>query len=364
MNISSFIPDFMSSRIDDYARGLLYDQLQLEFVENNNLRTAFENVANRYERTGTSASIRKAEMCYELAEATTVQTGHKGDFASTALKYLPETEVSLIVAGQEYGLAQLMGQLSIQCDLMVRFHRGFKSNVYSPLFLIALILGMFVGAAFMIPYFGVDRAEWPTTTLIVHWIGSFVTNNNLTVLGAGTFLFLWSKYARRHYTGRFRPTLDKYPPFSLYRMEVGAQFLFFYLLLIKSNRQFNRRWASLYTQHDVPYVKDRIEKILQIMSDRHITPAKAMQEARTGFPEPEFLSLLEGLEANKVTVDEKGVHPLERRIIRWIDRLDDRIKDALAITNFSLYGVILLSLILIVVGVGQIILISNEGSFL
>ena len=92
-------------------------------------------------------------------------------------------------------------------------------------------------------------------------------------------------------TGRIRITLDKFPPWSLYRMFIGVSWLMSLAALVESGTPIAKALQAL-RANSSPYLKERIDKTLSYMKNGD-NLGTALKRGGFGFPEPELIGDLE-----------------------------------------------------------------------
>lgn len=159
---------------------------------------------------------------------------------------------------------------------------------YPGVMLLALI-GMLWGfSTSIVPTFAtiVDPSEWTGNAAKMYGVSQFIINYSLiTILGiAGSLTAIIMTMP--HITGSIRPTLDRFPPWSLYKVISGASFMI-------SMRGFMVSGVSV---HDAlrkiaktapPYLKTRTETIYKGVNMGHNLGA-AMQKSGHNFPDPDI----------------------------------------------------------------------------
>jgi len=92
-------------------------------------------------------------------------------------------------------------------------------------------------------------------------------------------------------TGKLRITLDRFPPWSLYRMFTGVSWLMSLAALVESGTPIAKALQSLRANAS-PYLRERIDKTLGYMKNGD-NLGTALKRSKFGFPEPELIGDLE-----------------------------------------------------------------------
>lgn len=244
----------------------------------------FQNLAEQYKKNSILAAIFK-DIYEEYQEQG----------LSGALKqYVPYDELMLIEScesgGKLYEGFELAERIITAKDTI---RKAIKSALAYPTFLFALLIVMLLLVAFvLIPSFeGIGNpAEWQGFGYILYLVSSFLGSVYGAIFGilfACGIAFIF--YSFPNYTGKYRTILDKFPPFSIYRMIVGSTWLFTFSSMMKAGKQqvdiLNDMASS---DISTPYLKDRINKILENFGKKKFGDALLL--ADTGFPDEELIN--------------------------------------------------------------------------
>lgn len=214
---------------------------------------------------------------------------------SYALKnYVPYDELMLIESSESGGKLYSGFELAERIvEAKSTIKKAIRAALAYPSFLFALLIVMLLMVAFvLIPSFeGIsDPAAWRGFGYVLYLTASFLGSvygaifGIFCILGIG-FMF----YSFPNYTGEYRTLLDKFPPYSIYRMIVGSTWLFTFSSLMKAGRQQADILESMKNSEiSTPYLKDRIEKILENFGKKKFGDALLL--ANTGFPDEEIIN--------------------------------------------------------------------------
>ena len=193
-----------------------------------------------------------------------------GEHFSFAIKnYVPHDELMLIQAGEKSGKAQETFLLAAE---VIDAKRNIKSSVLSaiayPAFLICLMVILLLVVSFMvIPNLSLisDPNVW-TGSAYALYIVSNIINSVYGILLGISFLACVGVviYSLQNLTGNIRVRLDKYPPYSIYRLTIGATWLFTLASLIQAGIQSEDILRMmLRADKNSPYLKERLNALIE-----------------------------------------------------------------------------------------------------
>lgn len=244
----------------------------------------FQNLAKQYEKNSVLSAIFKD-----------IHVEYQKQGLSGALKqYVPSDELMLITSCESGGKLYEGFELAERIiTAKVTIKNAVKSALAYPSFLFALLIVIFLLVSFvLIPSFeGIGNpAEWQGFGYLLYLISSFLGSIYGAIFGivfALGIIFIF--YSFPNYTGVYRAFLDKFPPFSIYRMVVGSTWLFTFSSMMKAGKQqvdiLNDMASS---DLSTPYLKDRIKKILENFGKKKF--GDALFFADTGFPDEELIN--------------------------------------------------------------------------
>ena len=114
-------------------------------------------------------------------------------------------------------------------------------------------------------------------------------------------LIITVSFLMRLYVGNGRKYLDRFPPFSVYRLVIGCSFLYSVNALSKAGIQ-HAKSLEIMQKFAAPYLRYRIRKILAYMN-RGKSLGEAIMNTNLDFPDRDFIDQLE-LYASQGVLDE------------------------------------------------------------
>jgi|Cruoilmetagenom7_1024161.scaffolds.fasta_scaffold00390_24 type II secretory pathway component PulF len=253
-------------------------------------------------------------------------------FKEVVRKYTPESE-SLIFAkfghGSDADLFRAAGRIA---EVEAEIHSAIMSAIFRPVFILIMmtVLLFFLGKDFYPTLMLVSpMEEWPGTWQTVASAALYVADNPFMI-----FIYLGIAYGvykvvQLNYVGPFRTRLDRIPPFSLYRLKVGATFTFVVLENAAVGNSINSNLMRTLSKDSSRYAKSRIMAIEKNISSMNIGAAAI--EAGMDFPDPELNAVLEAYAEQK-----NWVSSFRAYAESWLRRLEAKVKTAVSALNIVL----------------------------
>lgn len=150
-------------------------------------------------------------------------------FANALKGWAPDAEIMLINAGERSGdIERGLAEAIFVNESLTRIKSAVIGAVSYPLVLTLVLMGLYMLFALMI----LPRIEtlmpldkWPPLSQTMHAVLTFIRNFGLYVAVAAVALMVLIGWAMPRYTGKVRKQLDRYYPFSVYRVISGSGFL-------------------------------------------------------------------------------------------------------------------------------------------
>ena len=150
-------------------------------------------------------------------------------------------------------------------------------------------------------------------------------------------------FAMHFWTGPGRTQADALPPFSLARVQAGAGFLFAVIEYGRTGEPVHTDLLDRMAAASPPYARSRIRAISRAYVDAGNNLGAASIQAGQGFPAVQMTTTLEVLWNRPGGIVRAG-----KRLERWMGRVEDRVKAAMAVLNavlLTLVAAVLLALL-------------------
>lgn len=261
----------------------------------------------------------------------------QGGLLSEALQgWAPEQEIHVLRAGEEAGdLPRTLQFASELIEGRERLRKAIVNALAYPAVLIVGVFGLFyfVGTA-LVPRMAAlgDPAQWTGHAYILYaatnWMQSYYAS--AIPLGGlilfGLILYSLPRTLLPHW---IRRKLDRYPPWSFYRLFVGSTFLLNLSSLLKAGMSQQDALRNM-REGASPYLKYRIEGILAALRRGADNIGEAMDWAGYDFPDRDVIEDLMtyanlpnfGGELRRLGTDwmESGIEKVERQaqFLNWV----------------------------------------------
>lgn len=206
-----------------------------------------------------------SEMYSHIIEQ--LELGRK--LASTLAEYIPNDELMLIQSGEAGGNLQegfLLAAKVIQAKQNIG--ASIRMAIAYPMVLFTLLILLLVVVSFMvIPNFALisDPTLWTGSAYALYVISNIITSPFGVIMLVTLLLSILAvSYSFPNLTGKTRIILDRFPPYSMYRLTIGTTWLFTIASLIKSGKQLNDILKEMIqSETNSPYLKERLHAILE-----------------------------------------------------------------------------------------------------
>lgn len=261
----------------------------------------------------------------------------RGDMLSDAMKeWAPQHEINLIKAGEEAGdLPNTLEFTSKIIEGRGRLQAAFVGALAYPF---VLLLGA-IGLLFLIGYSLIPRmaqigdpTSWEGSAYAMYQLSQFLQSYwalTVPVVAGAIAIFIFITLKKPILPKKVRVVLDRYPPWSFYRLFVGSGFLLNLSSLL--NAGVSQQEALRLIRDDAPpYMRDRVDGILRQMRGGADNIGEAMYRCGYEFPDREVIEDLmtyadlpnftERLEEMGTEWMEKGISRVEgqAQYLNWL----------------------------------------------
>ncbi|MGR4000524.1 MAG: type II secretion system F family protein [Alphaproteobacteria bacterium] len=219
----------------------------------------------------------------------------RGDpaFGAAITGWAPEEERLLIVAGETGG--HLADTLDSLVDIMTNvkaLKSALRSALTYPLVLISAMFGyMAIVSLVAVPRFAAvyDPIYWVGYAKVMFLISEIALQALFIYLLSIPLMIVGFQVAVRTVGGRLRIVLDRFPPFSFYRLQSGSGFLLGFGSLLQAGVQATEAMNLLAQRATTTYMKVRIGSALAGLRSG-LNVGRAMESTRYEFPDREILA--------------------------------------------------------------------------
>ena len=174
-------------------------------------------------------------------------------------------EIMLIRSGEETGkLDQALVKTIEMLQKMIGMKKEVKAQITYPIMLFVALFAIIIGfAKFMLPIltqFG-DPEDWDLVAQSLYYFSTWVASYWIVVLICIFILIKLISKSMPTLTGSFRDSLDKIPPYSIYKAIQSGLLLIAIGSLMKSGVQFRRALENIRSEA-TPYLELKIKEII------------------------------------------------------------------------------------------------------
>lgn len=178
---------------------------------------------------------------------------------------------------------------------------------------------------------------WPWYARWTSNASQWFASNMLWVAGPILAICGWLVYILPRGVSRWRVYADRFIPFSLYKLQQGTAFVFTVVALGRMGQTFTPQLFDELSRDASPYLQSRIKAVSANLTSGSF--GAAMQKAGYGFPSPDLITVCVALDGTDGWIDR-----FSDFLDRWLEQLEQRIKERVAIFNTIL--MILIAVIL------------------
>lgn len=215
-----------------------------------------------------------------------------GGMLSEAMQWwVPHTEQMIIMAGEQSGrIEEALLTVAGVVQSSKRIRAAIIGGLAYPSALLAMTIGyLYLFGKTVIPRFAmiVDPHRWHGVAHSLYTMSKFVQNGMVyCVIALALFIALLA-YAMPRWSGTGRIFLDRYPPFSIYRLVVGCGFLVAFSSLQTAGFTVEKSLNRL-AMHAKPWLRQRIDDMLfGVRSGLNV--GEAMKNTGYRFPSAEIV---------------------------------------------------------------------------
>jgi type II secretory pathway component PulF len=215
-----------------------------------------------------------------------------GGMLSEAMQWwVPHTEQMIVMAGEQSGRLEIA--LNTVCGV-VSSARRIRTAVIGGLAYPVVILVMTIGYVFLfgkvvIPRFTaiISPEHWHGVARSLYTLSRFVQSGLIWCVLLFVALLVLLAWSMPRWAGTVRVRLDRYPPYSVYRMIVGCGFLVAFSSLQTAGFTVEKSLGRL-AEHAQPWLRQRIDDVLfGVKSGLNV--GEAMKNTGYQFPSREIV---------------------------------------------------------------------------
>lgn len=273
-------------------RAEIYQQVALFLGDGVRMELALEDMANIRRERGGKFMNKKADFLESLLDGLR----SLGNFSSALENSGNPPETSLIKAGEDAG--RLKETLESAADGILagkEMVSVIRAALMYPVVLFFALLGvLWFSAAFIAPELehSVKGIIWTGQSAFYFSVGKFVNSYKILIIFVVIFLFgIFIRWTLPNWTGAGRMALDRFPPWSLYRLLHGVQFMSGLATMMSAGIPMAQAIWNL-SDGSPAYVRDRLDTILFHIRQGKTSFGEALHAAGQDFPDPEIVDAM------------------------------------------------------------------------
>lgn len=288
---------------------------------------ALDLVASMYRRRG---NFLTAHVLLDLRASIP-----RGEFAVTAARISSPAETLLF---SRYGTAdaeRIFAGAARIARTQKKIADAIVNAVAQPAFLLILVAVLFyILGTRLFPTFAQlsPEASWPAQTVAIAHISAAVVQYHWLV-AAGFVVAFFAIKATLDYDWPGRPVFDLLPPWSLYKIRVGAAFLFAVVETARMGLDLKSATLAEMARLTPAYPRARINRIAKEMQRANLGDAAI--RAGDNFPSADLNTVLSAMASMDGWVDRFALY-----LDRWMENIEQSIKRITAVVNVVLLSVV------------------------
>ncbi|HEY4350798.1 MAG TPA: type II secretion system F family protein [Paraburkholderia sp.] len=269
------------------ARLRIYRKIEKMLSNGLPLLKILEELELRASREGRKPNEPAAIMLGEWRQV--VQNG--GTLAEGMEGWVPQAEQMIVMAGEQSGrIEAALRSLNAIVVSGRRIRRAIAGGLAYPFALLAMTLAyLYLFGARVIPQFAVivSPQRWHGTARLLYLLSRFAQGWMGYCVLACVLCGALLAYSMPRWSGRLRNSLDRYPPYSIYRLVVGVSFLTAFASMQAAGFTVEKSLTRL-SANARPWLRERIEDMLfGVKSGLNV--GEAMRNTGHRFPSREIV---------------------------------------------------------------------------
>ncbi len=265
-----------------------------------------------------------------IAEANWMRSIQNGDSFSVALRgWAPSSELLMLSVGDIANLEDALANTIKAVEGMNRMKGPVISAISYPLFLICMVIFLIWGVgAFMVPPMidAVPNLIWTGLAKSLVDLADFVDKHPILLFSTLPIIFTIIVVTFPYWKKGMRPSFDKAPPWSIYRIFTGVGWMLSLSALVKAGTPVSKA-LRLLRSDATPYLLYRIDRTLLYVNNGD-NLGDALYKTELGFPDEEVIGDLR-IYAELDNFQEA----LERLSDDWLETSVDDIEQKAAVLN-------------------------------
>lgn len=220
---------------------------------------------------------------------TALQEGRR--FSEAINGWVSTEEIMIISAGEQSGKIE---QALHSCCRFMEAKKEISGAVIGGLMYPAVLVMMAIGVLIMFSYKIIPaftdvapNAQWTGQAAMMVDLAGWTKDWIIHVIASMVLAVGWFFWSLPRMDGRLRIALDRYAPYSIYRIMQGSSWLISFSALIEAGTRMEEALEQI-ARHGSPWMKNRMQAILRNMRQGYLL-GDALARTRNGFPDVEII---------------------------------------------------------------------------
>lgn len=333
---------FIRQAFNTKIRKKVWKRLSTQIARNISLNSSLEMLRDQYlKKNNTSLANMFSDVFENYNNAQNLATSFRN--------YIPYDELTLIASAESSGkMAEGFELASKIVTAKQKINSALRSALAYPLFLFSLFLVLILTVSFvLIPNFALisNPETWQGSAYFLYLISSFVASPFGIIFAVFLCISIFAMiYSFPNLTGKARIFLDRFPPYSFYRLTVGVTWLFaFSALMSAGKQQIDILEDMMLSDTSSPYLKERVRAIHAAYIGNSFGFGTALALSNMNFPDEELIDDLQ------VYSEMSNFEEMLKEIANdWLYMGVEKIQEISKIVNISFVLVITALIILVI----------------
>lgn len=277
--------------------------------------SSIEHIMQEFRRGLATGSILPAARTY-ASETDLLMFSGEGDMAADAM----------FGAAARVSRGQLVIRQAVRAALI-----GPSLSILA-LFALYCILGFRLFPAFELI---APPETWPPHVKALAWFAYGISENIILVGGGAAAVLAGISASTRHWTGAGRAWADKFPPWSLYRLQTGLTFMLLLVEAGKMGRGLTSSWLLETARVSAPYTAARIRAIAARSGANPAGIGAAALSSGRGWPTTALCATLAAY-----STQDNWLNNFSDYLDRWMENAQARAKATATVMNFMVLVVV------------------------
>ncbi|PLY35840.1 pilus assembly protein PilR [Pectobacterium carotovorum] len=268
----------------------LYDNFKLYAMNNMSVKDIFDNLIRSYSREGKKP---KSSMAMILRECAAKYKEGGGGFSAAFEDWLPEQELTVIDTNYlskkaHIGFEKAM-VLADNADILSREIKSTRNTILYLIFVCFSLIGVIFYSVIPEVISTTPLERWSSAQKAVYYLYIFMTEYSYIL---APFLILATYLIKKSipvWTGDLRFNFDKWPPYSFYKLMMGASFITSVDAMLSSGMSLKFTLEHIHKSSKSKWLKERIKAAMSGVNTGEENLGSALSVSGYEFPDEDSI---------------------------------------------------------------------------